>query len=73
MGTTSTQLKRPRVTERLGPWKKVKASKLAIDPITLTKGDLYDIGDTVHEVTKEALQEAMSQQQIVLGALRAQL
>jgi len=39
----------------------------------LTKGDLYDIGYTVREVTKEALWEVMSEQQIVLGALRAQL
>ena len=59
-GTTSTQLKGPRITERLGPRKKVKVSKLTIDPITLTEGDLYDIDDTVREVTKEALQEAMS-------------
>jgi len=44
---------------------------LAIDPITLTKGDLYDIYDMVCEVTKEALEEAKSEQQIVLGALRA--
>jgi len=49
------------------------ASKLAIDLITLIEGDLYDIGDMVREVTKEALQEAMSEQQTVLGALRVQL
>jgi len=35
--------------------KKVKASKMAIDPITLTEGDLYGISDMVCEVTKEAL------------------
>ena len=44
---------------------------MVIEPITLIERDLYDIGDTVHEVTKEELQEAMSKQQIVLGALRA--
>jgi len=66
-------LKRPCIIERSGPLKKVKASKLAIDLITLIEGDLYNIGDTVNEVTKEAFQEAMSEQHIVLGALRAQL
>jgi len=38
---------------------------LAINLITLTKGNLYDISDMVHEVTKEVLQEAISEQQIV--------
>jgi len=38
----------------------------------LTEGDLYDIGRIVRDVTKEALQEVMMEQQIVLGALRAQ-
>lgn len=40
---------------------------------TLTKGDLDDIGDTVHEVTWEAMDEAMLEQQIVLGVLRTQI
>ena len=40
-------------------------------PITLIEGNLYDIIDMVCEVTREALQEAMTKQQIVLGALRA--
>jgi len=35
--------------------KKAKASKLDIKPITLTEGNLYDISDTVREVTKEVL------------------
>ena len=73
LATTSTQLKRPRVTERSSPRKMVKASKLAIDPIMLMEGDLYDISDMVHEVTKEAFQEVMSEKQTMLGALRAQL
>ena len=72
-GTTSTQLKRPRVTQRSRQWKKVKASKLAIDAITLTEGNLYDIDDMVREITKEALQEVMTEQQTMLGTLRAQL
>jgi len=62
LGTTSTHLKRSSATKRSGPQKKVKASKLAIDPITLIEGDLYDIGDTVHEVTKEKHQAAMLEQ-----------
>lgn len=44
-----------------------------IEPITLTEGDLYDIGDTVCEVTREVLEEAMTKQQNVFGALRVQL
>ena len=44
-----------------------------IEPITLTEGDLYDISDMVCEVTREVLQESMREQQIMLGALRAQL
>jgi len=50
-----------------------KASKLDGELITLTEGDLYDIGDIVREVTREVLQEAMTEQQIVLGALKVQL
>lgn len=41
--TISTHLKWPRVTKRSGPQKKAKASKLDIELITLTEGDLYDI------------------------------
>lgn len=44
-----------------------------IEPITLTEGDLYDIGDTIHKVTREVLQEAMTEKQNVLGAPREQL
>lgn len=51
LSTTSTQLKRLHVMEQSIPRKKAKASKLDIQPITLTEGDLYDIGDTVIEVT----------------------
>jgi len=69
----STQLKRPHTVERVGPRKKVKASKLAIDLITLTEGDLHDIGETIRDVTKEALQDFMQEHQTMLGALRVQL
>jgi len=58
-GTTSTQLKRPHMEKRTRPRKKVKALKLAIDPITLIEGDLHDIGETVRDVTDEALQQFM--------------
>jgi len=34
---------------------------LPIDLITLTEGDLHDIGETVHDVTSEALQEFMQE------------
>lgn len=54
-GTTSTQLKWSHGTKRIGKWKKTKASKLDGEPITLIEGDLYDIGDTIHEVTREAI------------------
>jgi len=62
-----------RVIERSGPRKNVKASKLAIDPITLTEGDLHDIDEMVRDVTSEALQDFMTKQQNVLGVLRMQL
>ena len=41
--------------ERAGARKKTKASKLDSEPIILIEGDLYDIGDTVHEVTRKVL------------------
>lgn len=73
LSTTSTQLKQPRGIEVSGPRKNTKASKLDIEPITLTEGDLYNIGDIVHDFTREVLQEAMVEKQHVLGALRAQM
>jgi len=48
-------------------------SKLSIDLITLTEGDPHDIGEAVHDVTNEALQDFMQDHQTMLGALRAQL
>lgn len=71
--TSLAQLKGPHRMEQTGPRKKTNASTLAGEPITLTEGDLYDIGDTVREVTREALKEEMTEQHIVLGELRAQL
>lgn len=69
--TTSQQLKRPRIPEKPVPKKKAKASKTSIDPSTLIEGDLFDISETVRDVTKDVLQEVMMEQNTVLGALRA--
>jgi len=66
--TVSTQLKSQHPSECTGPHKKVKASKLSTDPITLAKGDLHNIGETVHDVTSEALQNFVQENQIVLGS-----
>ena len=57
----------------MGPWKKSKASKTSFDPITLTKGDLLDIGETVCDVTVEALQQFTKENQMVLVALWTQI
>ena len=54
--TMSTQLKRQCPREKVGLRKKSKASKTSSDPITLTKGDLHDIGEIVRNATAEALQ-----------------
>ena len=48
---SSILLKCQYLNEWNGPRKKVKASKLSINPITLTEGDLHDIGEMVHTVT----------------------
>lgn len=42
------------------------------DPIILTEGDLYEIGDIVHEAIREVLQQVMKQHN-VLGALKMQI
>lgn len=52
-------IKIPHVLEKSVPRKKMKASKTSVDPIMLTEGDLFDIGEMVHDVTKEALREVM--------------
>lgn len=58
-GLASTQLKQLSVLERPAPMKKVKVTKKSVDPIMLTEGDLFDIDKTIHDVTKDALQEMM--------------
>lgn len=59
--TESTQLRHPHTAERAVLRKKVKALKLAMDPITLIEGDIHDIGETVHDVTNDALHDFMQE------------
>jgi len=54
---TSVHIKCPREHEKRGSRKKSKATKTSLNPITLTEGDLHDIGDMVRDVTSEALQQ----------------
>lgn len=51
-----TQLKRSRVHWKLVQQKKAKVAKTFIDPISLTKGDLVDISETVRDVTKDTFE-----------------
>ncbi len=51
----------------------MKVTKTSVDLITLTKGDLFDIGKTIRDVTKDALQEMRMEQNTVLGVLQTQL
>jgi len=53
--TTPFRVKLTREQENVGPWKKSKASKSSLDPITLIEGDLNDISDTVWDATVELL------------------
>lgn len=71
--TTSQPLKQPRNPDKPVPRKKVKASKTFINPIMLTEGDLFDIGEIVCDVNKDALQEVMTQHKTLLGVLSVQL
>ena len=69
LNITSNHIKHPREQEKVGLRKKSKASKVSLDPITLTEGDLHDIGDAVQDVTTEALQQFEQQQKLLLGAI----
>lgn len=71
MATTTTDfpLKQPRLTEWSKSQKKTNASKLDRELVTLTEGDLGEIEDTICEVTQEVFNEAMIEQQTMLGAL----
>lgn len=53
------------------PMKKIKATKLPVDLIILTEGDLHDIDKTMRNVTSEALQDFIQENQIVMGVLKA--
>lgn len=53
----------------MGSCKKVKVSKMSINPIILAERDLHDIGEMVCDITTEALQNLVEEKQIVLGAL----
>lgn len=44
------------------PWKKAKASKWDGELTTLTKGELRDIGDTIREATRDAINDVVLQQ-----------
>lgn len=50
-----THIKHPRQLEKEWPRKKSKVTKASLDPITSIEGNLHDIGDTVTDVTTEAL------------------
>lgn len=43
---------------------------ILFDLITLTEGDLHDIGEMVRDVTTEALHQFEEHHQIVLGGLQ---
>jgi len=49
-------IKHTKGLEKVGPWKKSKASKTSLDPINIINGDLNDIGDTMWDATVELLQ-----------------
>ena len=57
----------------MGPQKKSKASKTSFDSITLTEGDLYDVGEMVRDITTEALPQFLKENKMELGALQAQI
>lgn len=54
---TSARIKHAREQEKGGSRKKSKATRASLELITLTEGDLYDIGDRMWGVTMEALQQ----------------
>ncbi len=70
---TDSPLKRPRQQERSNPLNKAKASKMDSGVTTLTEGGLNDIENIVWDTAQDVVDEAMSEQQIVLGELRTQL
>lgn len=71
--TTCTPLKHSATPERSKPRKKAKSFKIDSQVTTLMEGNLNDIENVIHEATQEAVDEAMSEQHIVLGELQTQL
>lgn len=67
--TTGTPLKRSATQKKPKAWKKSKAFKTDSEVTTLIKGNLNDIENIIHEATREAVDEAMLEQHIVLGEL----
>lgn len=51
----------------------LKASNTSFDLITLTEGDLHDIGETVRDVTVEDLQQFAKENQMLFRALKARI
>lgn len=51
-------MKRYREQEKEGLRKKIKATKPFLNPITLTKNDLDEIGDKVWDTTTELLHQS---------------
>lgn len=70
---TGAPLKWSAQAEQLKPWKNVKESKSNCEVTTITEGDLNDIENTIQDSTQDVVDEAMSDQQIVLGELYTQL
>jgi len=66
---TPLPTKHNRDPEKVGPWKKSKASKTSLDPITLMEGPLNDIGDKVKDATVKLLQQFKQQHQQALGVI----
>lgn len=60
----STQLKRLHVQEKPTTRKRTKTTKTS-------EGDLPDYGKPFHNVTKDALEELMTERKTMLGVLRA--
>ena len=67
---TLFRTKKTKDPKKVEPWKKSKPSNTSLDLITLTEGDLNDIGDTVWDATAEMLQQFEQQQQQALGAIQ---
>lgn len=53
----STQLEWSCPPKKISPRNKVKVTKMPVDLITLTEGDLFDINEIVHKVANDVLQE----------------